>query len=204
MQLKLEYPTMNFTIYRRVGGIIPLESLTLFTGLPGTGKSFSLMKFLNKEGIHPFVFNLDEDPTLQKFKYSGMTSSEEALKAFLRGEVTDLDNEVIVIDTYARLAETFGSGMNSQDDQINLTRLLLNLCKKHHYTIIVIGHPEDYVGKSSIFKDNQTLIRHAAEHLHLDKIMSTGRKLEPILYRFYVNKGRGIGGTFTIDDWMRD
>ena len=30
-----------------------------------------------------------------------------------------------------------------------------------------------------------------------------GKKLDPPVYRFSINKGRGIGGTQIIDNWMR-
>ena len=39
--------------------------------------------------------------------------------------------------------------------------------------------------------------------LVFDKILSTGRTLDKPLYRFSINKGRGIGGTHIIDNWMR-
>ena len=64
---------MKILNYTRIGSIIPKHSLTLVTGLPATGKSFSILKFLNQEQIKPFVFNLDEDPALLQFPYLGIT-----------------------------------------------------------------------------------------------------------------------------------
>ena len=203
MDFSQGFKQMNFTKYKRIGGVIPCGVITMFTGLPGTGKSFSLMKFLNQQGVKPFVFNLDEDPELANFNFIGMTSDKEALLAFIEGQAEGIDGEVIVIDTYARLSEYYGTGQNTLKDQLEITQKLENLCKTKGYTIIVVGHPEDYVGKSSIFKDNQSLMRNSHEHLHIDKIQSTGRKQEPILYRFYISKGRGIGGASSIDNWMR-
>ena len=188
--------------YARIGNIIPIHSLTLVTGLPATGKSFSIMKFLSQQGIKPFVFNLDEDPALLQFPYLGMTSDKEALKAFLEGHIKDVDNEVIIIDTYSRMIAELGI-RNTKEEQREITDKLLNLCKTKNYTIIIIGHPEDYVGRSSIFNDNQSLARDSHEHLHFDKIMSSSSKPTPPIYRFYINKGRGIGGTQIIDNWMR-
>ena len=186
--------------YARIGNIIPIHSLTLVTGLPATGKSFSILKFLNQEQVKPFVFNLGEDPTLLQFPYLGMTSNRNLLKGFLNGEVEDLDNEVIVIDTYSRMIAELGLE-NTKEEQRQLTDILLNLCRDKGYTILIIGHPEDY--RSSVFNDNLSLMRDCHEHLHFDKIMSSSSKPTPPIYRFYINKGRGIGGTQTIDNWMR-
>jgi len=194
--------SMKILNYTRIGNIIPKHSLTLVTGLPATGKSFSILKFLNQEQVKPFVFNLDEDPALLQFPYLGMTSDKNLLKGFLNGEVEDLDNEVIVIDTYSRMIADLGLE-NTKEEQREITDKLLNLCKTKNYTIIIIGHPEDYVGRSSIFNDNQSLARDSHEHLHFDKIMSSSSKPTPPIYRFYINKGRGIGGTQIIDNWMR-
>lgn len=204
MKFRTMYKQPNFTQYMRIGSIIPKGCITLFTGLPATGKSYTLLKFLNQENIKPFVFNLDSDPTLANFNFIGMTDDKSALLGFLDGKVDDLDNEVIVIDTDSRMMSYYGSGINTQKDQIAINQVLQDLCLKHGYTIIVLAHPEDYVGKSSVFKDNPYLIRDCHEHLHLDKIMSSGRKLEPCLYRFYINKARGLGGTRTIDNWLRE
>lgn len=193
---------MKINKYIRIGNIIPKEALTLVTGLPATGKSFTILKFLNQEGIKPFIFNLDEDPTQLQFKSLGMTSDKELLKAFLAGEIEDLDNEVIVIDTYSRLIADLGLN-NTEQEQRWITDTLLNLCKTKHYTIIVIGHPEDYVGKSSIFKDNQSLVRDCHEHIHFDKTLPTGKNIKNISYATYINKGRGIGGSSVIENWLR-
>lgn len=198
----LKMKPFQITQYTRIGNIIPKHKLTLLTGLPSTGKSFSLLKFLQSQSIKPFVFNLDEDPSLIQFPTIGMSSDKDLLKGFLEGQVTDLDNEVIVIDTYSRMIAELGLA-NTKEDQRMITDTLLNLCKTHGYTIIIIGHPEDYVGRSSIFNDNQSLVRDSHEHLHIDKIISSGSKPIPPLYRFYINKGRGMGGTQIIDNWMR-
>lgn len=198
----LPTPAMKISNYVRIGNIIPKSSLTLVTGLPATGKSFTTLKFLNQEGIKPFVFNLDEDPSQLQFKTIGMTSDREALKAFINGEIEDLDNEVIVIDTYSRLIAELGI-QNTEQEQRWITDTLLNLCKSKGYTIIIIGHPEDYVGKSSIFKDNQSLVRDCHEHIHFDKTMPTGKNIQNISYATYINKGRGIGGSSVIENWLR-
>ena len=45
---------------KRIGEIFPQNKLTLLTGLPGTGKTYSTIKAFNRDGITPIYFNLDE------------------------------------------------------------------------------------------------------------------------------------------------
>lgn len=199
----MEAYKMKALEYSRIGNIIPIHKLTLLTGLAGTGKSFTLLKFLNRQGIRPFVFNLDDDPTLLQFDVSGMSDNKELIRGFMQGEVIDLDGEVIVIDTYSRLVACLGL-KNTQEDQLWITETLLSLCKEKRYTIIVVAHPADFATKSSVFNDNPSLARDCAEHLHFDRILASGLKNNPPVYRFYIFKGRGIGGSQSMDNWMRD
>ena len=189
--------------YTRIGKIIPHQHLTLFTGLPAVGKSYTLFKFLNMNSVSPLWFNLDEDPALLQFDFMGMTSDNDTLTAFINLEIEDLSNAVVVIDTYSRLVAELKAD-NNEKFQREITERLLIATKHYKSTIIVLGHPADYVGKSSIFTDNPSLVRDCHEHLHIDKLVSSSKKMEDPLYRFYINKGRGIGGTQIIDNWMRE
>lgn len=192
----------TLTEYTRIGNVIPRNKLTLLTGLPGTGKSFTLLKFLNKENIKPILFNLDEDPELNKMDIISIDPVH--LPNLIAGDITDLKGHVIIIDTYQRMYELLSPNGNTEAFQIKITTKLLNLCDTEDCTIIVIGHPEDYVGKASIFKDNQTLVRNAHEHIHFDCILPTGKNRADVLYRMFIKKGRGIGGTQMFDNWLRD
>ncbi len=198
----LHMPTTLITPIPRIAGIIPINKLTLLTALPGSGKSYSLLKFLNINQITPILFNLDEDAALQDFAVYNFTDPD-ILRSVMSGEAEDLKGTVIVIDTYIRLLDVLGTPENTKEIQINIAQKLEQLCKLYECTIIVIGHPEDYVGRSSIFKDNQYLVRCAAEHLHIDKILSTKKGSQPE-YRMYVNKGRGISGSKIYEDWLRE
>ena len=62
-----------------IGNLIPSNKLTLLTGLPGTGKSYSVVKFLNKEGIKPIVLNLDNAPfpDLDVFSYDKLVFEKQ-------------------------------------------------------------------------------------------------------------------------------
>lgn len=72
--------TMSYTAYTRIGNILPKHKLILLTGLAGTGKSYSLLKFLNLHQVSPIVMNLDEDPTFKEFNTVGMTSDAKSLQ----------------------------------------------------------------------------------------------------------------------------
>ena len=185
----------------RIGDIIPIGKLTLLTALPGSGKSYSLLKFLNLNQVKPVMFNLDQDAALQQFDTYHFIEPD-LLREVLNGEATDLKDTVIVIDTYVRLLDVLGVPENTKEIQIQIAQQLEKLCSFYQCTIIIIGHPEDYVGRSSIFKDNQYLVRCAEEHIHIDKILSTKKGTQPE-YRMYINKGRGLGCKI-FDDWMRE
>lgn len=204
MNVLQKYSTMKAIPYSRIDNIVPKNEVTLAVGLPATGKSYSMLKYLNKAGVKPFVFNMDADPTLAtEFEYIGMTDDKMVLKAFMNGEVEDLDNQVIIIDTYTRLIDALDIE-NTEPVQKQITNQLESLCKKHNYTIIVIGHTEDYASKNNIFKDNVSLARNCAEMLTFDKTTGTGKNAGLISYRLYIVKGRGIGGTKMLENWMRD
>lgn len=198
----LVMPTSIITPIPRIGGIIPINRLTLLTALPGSGKSYSLLKFLNLNHITPILFNLDHDAALQDFASYHFTDPA-ILKSVMLGQAEDLSGTVVVIDTYIRLLDVLGASENTKEMQLEIAQQLENLCEHYQCTIIVIGHPEDYVGRSSIFKDNQYLVRCAEEHIHIDKILSTKKHSAPE-YRMYVNKGRGISGTKIYEDWLRE
>ena len=190
----------SFKSYIRIGNIIPQHSLTLLTALPGCGKSYTLLKFLNKHGIKPLYFNFDEDPSLLVFD-SFMTSDIEILTNILEGNYSDILNQTIVVDTYQRLQELLKIPY-TKDGQEDITDKLLQLCKTQSCTVIVVGHPADFVGKSSIFIDNPALVRNCHEHIHIDRILSTKKDSQPE-YRTYINKNRGNGGAYTLENWMR-
>lgn len=201
MTIQLSGKNMNIIPYSRIGGIIPEGMFTLVTGLPATGKSFTLLKFLNYHGVTPYLFNLDYDPTLLNFKLLGSTADPKLLKAFLDGEVDDLDNKVIIIDTYTRMVSDLGL-TNTDIEQRNIDSSILELCRKKGYTIIVIGHVAHYATKSNIFTDNPYMVRDCHEQIHLDRIEATTKN--PLYYRTTIVKNRG--GSIKepiIENWMR-
>jgi len=195
-------PEKLFTSVPRIGNIIPLKELTLLTGLAGTGKSYSLIKFLNQHNITPLYFNLDEDATIKQ-ELNVFQGDPNWIKDILDLTVVDLKDEVVVIDTYQQLTSLLSSEGNTLKYQEWLTAALTKVARTCECAVIVIGHPEDYVGKDSIFKDNPSMVRNAYEHLHLDSILPRGKTKSDIVYRMFIKKGRGIGGTTMIDNWMR-
>lgn len=197
----LQMPNSLLSPVPRIGNIIPINKLTLLTALPGSGKSYSLMKFLNLNNVTPVLFNLDNDSNLQQFSAYHFTDTSY-VQAIFNDEVLDLKDTVIIFDTYIRLLDALNL-KNTEDNQKYVANKLESLTEQYQCTIIVIGHPEDYVGKSSIFKDNPYLVRNAFEHIHIDKILSTKKHSVPE-YRLYVNKGRGICGSRIHEDWLRE
>ena len=191
----------NLKPYIRIGGIIPKGKLTLVTGLAGTGKSFTILKFLNSQNIKPVYFNLDEDSALTKL--DAIFPDPDHLHDLLHDKITDLKGHVIVIDTYQRVVDLMATSGNDKVFQETFTKTLLDITKQHDCSIIVIGHPEDYVGKDGIFKDNQSLVRNCHEHIHLDLILPRGKTITNSVHRTFIKKGRGFSGKRIIDDWMR-
>lgn len=197
----LSMPITLFSPIPRIDDLIPLNALTVLTGLPGTGKTYSLMKFLNLNKIKPIFFNLDEDASLIKH-FSMYQFDKSFLPDVLAGKATDIQGQTIVIDTYIRLMDVMGMHENTKEQQYTISNQLESLVRNNHCTLIIVAHPEDYVGRSSILKDNPYLVRNAEEHLHIDKILSTKRG-QPPEYKMYRNKGRGVGGTAVYEDWLR-
>lgn len=201
MTIQLKGKNMKIIPYSRIGGIIPKGMFTLVTGLPATGKSYTLLKFLNQQNIKPFLFNLDYDPTLQTFDLLGSTADPDTLNAFLNGEVDDLDNEVIILDTYTRMISDLGLE-NTEQNQRDLDNKILNLCKTKGYTIIVVGHTAHYATRSNIFIDNPFMVRDCHEQLHFERIEENTKK--PLHYKMTVVKNRGnTVQEQTIENWLR-
>lgn len=199
----MELRKMQTTLLKpipRINNIIPINEVTLLTALPGCGKSYTLLKFLNLAGIKPILFNLDEDHALQQF--STYQFGKEFIKPIFNDEVTDLKDQVIIIDTYIRLMDVLDMATNTVSQQQYVSNTLEHIAHANQCTVIIIGHPADYVGRSSIFNDNPYLVRNCMEHIHIDKIVSTKKHAQPE-YRLYINKGRGIGGSTIHEDFLR-
>lgn len=194
----------------RIGGLIPENKITLLHGLPGTGKTYSLIKFLNKHNIEPIYFNLD---------YTSIGSlktkmfDEEVLKEFLLKKYDSLNGEVVIIDTYIRMEDVLDKALEGtvhqlpkKEKELRISNYLEKLQSHYNCTFIIIGHPEDYVGRSSVFKDNQTLVRNSYEALYLEKIIPTkkGTTDKDISYILHIQKGRSYTGQRLIENWMRD
>lgn len=198
-------PTLTIPNYTYLGNLIPVNEVTLLAGLAGTGKSYSLLKFLNLQSIIPIYVNLDATPigNLLANQYDTLFLDH----AFIQRDLTGIQGKVIVLDTYQRLSEylQYETKLKNTELQQHIANLLEGFAHYYGCTVIVIGHPEDYVGKDGIFKDNPILVRNCAEYLHLDSILPRGKTgtTKDIEYKLTVKKGRGNGGTRIIDEWMR-
>ena len=112
-------------------------------------------------------------------------------------KVEDLPDEpVIVIDTLTRMIKDF-------PNDTAIVEFIEDLTPK--FTVIVVGHTADFVGKDGIFRDCPLLARNSSETLWLDKAEYKATKLRSsyIEYNLHVNKGRGSGGARLIEGWMR-
>lgn len=197
--------TMSYTAYTRIGNILPKHKLILVTGLAGTGKSYSLLKFLNLHQVSPIVMNLDEDPTFKEFDTVGMTSDKKFIRHFFEGDFTDMQDQVVVVDTYIRLLDYVNKLPSDLEFQQQFSKVCLDLVEKYNCTLIIVGHTEAYVTKGTVaFRDNPFLARNCHEHLHLDCFTPTGVKAANAHYRMTVMKGRGIGGVSMHENWLRE
>jgi predicted ATP-dependent serine protease len=194
---KLVIPNYTF-----IGGIIPKNEVTLLAGLPGTGKTYSLIKFLNSENIIPIHVNLDYSPigNLRADQYG----KELVQACLITKDIEGIENHVIIFDTYQRVSEILDYD-DSQKSKEKIAKAFEDLAHNFKCTVIVIGHPEDYVGKDGVFKDNKYLARNCAEYIYMDSILPRGKtgNTEDIGHKTVIKKGRGNGGERIIDNWMR-
>jgi hypothetical protein len=200
----------------RIAEVIPESKLTLVLGLPGSGKTTSVLKALVGQGIKPIWFNYDESDTpLDTEKDIHMFNGEYALDLVL-GNIEDLKDEVILIDTYERFWEQFIHWNLSKDRKDRYTtdelkHLLVNLLEtrcKEGLTVLVLAHPEEYVGRDGIFKDNPVLARRAYEIISFETRLSTSvkelRAGNGTSHFMYLKKARAFTGNTTYMNWMRD
>jgi KaiC/GvpD/RAD55 family RecA-like ATPase len=194
---KLEtFKEMEVKMVERIGGIIPKGKLTLITGIPGTGKTFTTIKLLNQAGVVPIFINLDESPI-------------EPLKAKMYGSdllLTILDenihiegiepSDVIIIDTYERMESMLGS----ENEEEEIYKKLDAIVRRYGVTLIIIGHTEHYASSRDTFSANKTLDRRCYERIHFDTKISKGKEQ----YTTHIRKGRGYEGNRILVDFLRD
>lgn len=191
---------MQLLSYTRIGNVIPLYHVTAVIGLPSAGKTYSMIKFLNMQGVRPIHFNLDETivpPELSAFSIEG-----KHIKSL--EEFTDLKDQVLLIDTYQLMIEELELVEDSKADQKAITKKLLRIAKEKECTIIVLGHSEEYASKDGIFTANPLLIRSAAEHIVMTSKATSRQTGNTVTYHTAIRKGRGVGGTRLLDDWLRE
>ena len=194
---KLVIPNYTF-----IGGIIPENEVTLVVGLPGSGKTFTTIKFLNSQNIIPIIANLDYSPI------DGLLADQygdELVEACLRDNAIEgITGKVVIFDTYQRISELLDIDEDKKAKEA-LAKKLENLAHNHKCTVIVVCHPEDYVGKDGVFKDNKYLARNCAEYIYMDSILPRGANgtTANIAHKTVIKKGRGSGGERIIDNWMR-
>ena len=199
----------------RIATLIPKNKVTLVLGLPGTGKSTTILKALIEDGIKPIWFNMDESDTpLDTVNDIDMFDGKYVLD-FINGRFTDLTGSVVVLDTYERMYEMveYSNNLKEPKDHKTKDKLQMSLVHalearaKEGITVIVIAHPEEYVGRDGIFKDNPFLARRAYEIIsfetkisHSLKDLKSGKATTNLLY---LKKARNYTGETTLINWMR-
>jgi len=188
--------------YTFIGGIIPKNEVTLIVGLPGSGKTYTTIKFLNQQNIIPIVANLDYSPI--NGLLANQYGEELVIAALKEDAIEGIQDKVIIFDTYQRVSEILDVEEDKKSKE-KVAKAFENLAHKHQCTVIVICHPEDYVGKDGVFKDNKYLARNCAEYIYIDSILPRGKTgtTEDIMHKTVIKKGRGAGGERVIDNWMR-
>ncbi len=173
--------------YERIGRFFPKAGITLVKGLPGTGKTSSVLNELILDGIRPIWFNLDESPAKLQgedlSRYAECFSGGSLLKLLVNLENIDgsIDGSVIVIDTHERMSDIIGKANNIRKrhyescKELSPVYVLRFLAKKHGCTVVIIGHTEHHVGSSEIFVD-KTLERRADEVIYLEVKKRTEKK----------------------------
>lgn len=194
----MQQPIMKITSYSRIGNIIPQNEVTVIIGLPSVGKTHTIIKFLNQENIIPIVINLDESPHDDSLNVISLSGTQiHNLDKF-----TDLEGKVIIIDTYQLMMDELGFD-NTEAEQKKISRYLIKLAHEKQVTIIIIGHTEDFASKEGIFTSNPYLVRDCAEQIIMQSKQTNKIKDNEVSYCSTIKKGRGIGGTKIIDNWMR-
>ena len=201
--------------YERIGRFFPKAGITLVKGLPGTGKTSSVLNELILDGFRPVWFNLDESPAKLHGKdlsqYAECFSGGSLRKLLVNLENIDgsINGSVIVIDTYERMSELISEANNVRKrhcescKELSPAYVLRFLSKKHGCTVIIIGHTEHHVGSSEIFVD-KTLERRADEVIYLEVKKriekKDGVRLHVIERSAYLIKRRGTEmGTIITD-----
>jgi len=197
----------------RLGKVFPKGRLTLVGGLPGSGKTHSTIKLLNDDDIEPIYFNLDHTALEEDLKAHQF--DEDVMYDFLYNidSLEDIENQVIIIDTYIRFVEILKSVIVTKNEEegtkikINdeyIVKIFEDICSKYNITLIIIGHTQEYVGANNIFKDNETLVRNCFEYIYIDKIKNTEtdrktkEKKTTITRILNVNKARAFKGNVVI------
>ena len=184
-----------------IGGILPKNRLTLMHGAQGSGKTYSLIKMLNTEGISPVYLDFDHTDGISNLNYTRINSTFFN-KMLSKEECVDLKGKVVVLDTYSRVhADLLTKGLTEK----GIFNVFEELITFYDITFVVIGHTRAFVGKDGIFQDNMHLVRGCSEELFLEKTVYKKNKAgDPrVTFTLHVCKGRGSGGAKPIDNWMR-
>ena len=171
-----------------IDGLVPRDKTTLLHGRSGCGKTFSLLKFFEDQGIRPVLLDFDDnDISFDAMHIDG----DRFIRALSLNDslLVELEKHVVIIDTYA---------MASISLKKHLDCTVQEFVDSLDATIIVIAHTVYYSGKPAEASVPFEFANHVSCRLHLHndvKITKVNNYLE-------VEKLRGKG-SYNIIDWMR-
>jgi len=199
--------------YELLGNLIPKGKITLLHGASGSGKTYSLLKFLNSNYIEPYFIDFDDNTIYKdKFKFIHIDGYKLVNHLFNKESINDLSNilrnKVVVIDTYALANNAIRA--KKEEYNIDINYGVDNLCKtlqSFEVTVIILAHTKYYAGKQQEPDCSFVFANHVACRLHLVNIekIDSRTKDKQIKRTSYleIEKLRGYDGERIIKDWMR-
>ena len=141
-----------------IGELIPVGKTTLLHGRSGSGKTMSIIKYLNENEVTPYFIDFDSNDEyasmdivhIDGYKLVDYTS-DDTKKAL----IDSLTDGVVIIDTYALASKIFD------------VELFIDELNGYGITVIIIAHTVYYSGKPAEPACEVVFSNHVACRLHL-------------------------------------
>jgi len=191
--------------YELIGSLIPKGKITLLHGRSGSGKTYSLLSFLNKHDIEPIYLDFDDNDmykdTFKMIHLDGkLFVGSMRDKVFAKSVKREFRDRVIIIDTYTNCnlaLSAVGSEARTED--------IAKMFEGINCTVIVIAHTDYYSGKKAEPDTDKVFANHVACRLHLhkeDSLDKRNKSVKTIIY-LEIEKLRGVSKNI-VPNWMRE
>ena len=195
----LKYEIKDKPLEQKLAGLFPKHKISVLYGNSGIGKTVSVAKALNLEGITPILFDFDDNPVSSEVgcEYilidgNSTLVRNEDITSFKDGIEVPTDR-VIIIDTW----NAFNAWFYSELDAI---RFIQDYFIGNSNTVIIIDHSKDMATRRDIPSMDETLVNHLAAKLWLRE----PKAKETAKYRVLeIKKLRGSNAT-KIVGWMEN